>query len=310
MIESDDFSSYNYSNNNNTMSNSYMPSSNTIGSFNKKIKSFDMNVNKNKNCEITRRDVQGRSLLHYFAFNGDIESAKKLFFSYSFPVDLTDQSLNTPLHVASEFGQSNIAIILLEQQALINRQNISGKTALHLAVEGEHKEIVEILLSSGANPNILDLEGSSPLHYASANGFYEISQSLLKHGAFANIKDYSKESPLFWAIRESKVDMVELLIKNGANLNMKNDDGETPLELAQEFDEEEIAILIQKALNPSSNNTYTYSLNNYSFSSFSSPFSTPSSLILPNKSQPVNFVNPKQGQEQQQLLIENRPQSL
>jgi len=163
---------------------------------------------------------------------------------------------------------------------------MKGKTALHLAVEGEQKEIAEILLSCGANPNIVDLEGASPLHYSVANGFLDISQSLLRHGAFVNIKDYSKETPMFWAIRESKAEQVELLIKNGANVNAKNDDGETPLDLAQEFDEDDITILIQRALNP-----------------------TPSSnIILPNKSQPVNFVFPK-GMEEQPIL-ENRPQSL
>lgn len=297
MIDSDDFSSYSYSYSNDTMSNSYIPSSRLVGTIGtdneKKIKSFDMNVNK-KNFELTRRDIQGRSLLHYFAFNGDIESAKKLF-SYTFPVDLTDESLNTPLHFASEYGQSKIAILLLEQQALINRQNINGKTALHLAVERDQKEIVDILLYHGANPNIADLEGASPLHYSVANGYLDVSQSLLRHGAFVNIKDYSKETPLFWAIRESKADQVELLIKNGANVNAKNDDGETPLDLAQEFDEDDIAIIIQKVLNPSPS----------PFLSFSTPSST---IILPTKSQPVNFVLPKGLEEQP--IIENRPQSL
>jgi len=303
MIDSDDFSSCSYSND--IMSNSYMPSSRIDGThgsiINKKKKSYELDVN-NKNWEITRRDIQGRSLLHYFAFNGDIESSKKLIISYSFPVDLIDDSLNTALHVASEYGQTNIAVLLLEEQALINRQNINGKTALHLAVESDQKEVTDILLSYGANPNIVDLEGASPLHYSSANGYLDISQSLLRHGAFANIKDYSKETPLFWAIRESKVDQVELLIKNGANVNVKNDDGETPLDLSQEFDEDEIAILIQKVLNPSSS-TYSFPINNYL-----SPFSTPSSIILPNKSQPVNFVIPNKGSEQP--IIENRPQSL
>jgi len=300
MIDSDDFSSYNYSND--TMSNNYMPSSRldgNLGIFNsiKKKKSYDNDVNKN--LEITRRDIQGRCLLHYFAFNGDIESTKKLFISYSFPVDLTDESLNTPLHVACEYGQKNIAKLLLEQQALINRQNINGKTALHLAVESQQKEVVDILLSYGANPNIQDLQGASPLHLSSANGSIEISQSLLRHGAFVNKKDFAKETPLFWAIRESKVDQVEMLIKNGANVNVKNDDGETPLDLAHEFDEDDILIFLQRSLNPSSSNTYTYNI---------SSFSTPSSIILPNKSQPVNFVIPNKDSEQP--IIENRPQSL
>jgi ankyrin repeat protein len=308
MIDSDDFSSYN--NSNDTMSISYMPSSRfvdgTLGtSLNnyKKKKSYDIDVQNNnnnkKNWEITRRDIQGRCLLHYFAFNGDIESAKELFISYSFPVDLYDESLNTALHVASENGQVNIAKLLLEQQALINRQNINGKTALHLAVESQQKEVVDILLSYGANPNIEDLQGASPLHLSSANASIEISQSLLRHGAFVNKKDFAKETPLFWAIRESKVDQVEMLIKNGANVNVKNDDGETPLDLAHEFDEDDILIFLQRSLNPSSN-TYTYNI---------SSFSTPSSsIILPNKSQPVNFVIPNKGSEQP--IIENRPQSL
>lgn len=304
MIDSDDFSSYCYSHD--TMSTNFGYNNSridgTLEHSNEKKKSYDIDVNKNKkNWEITRRDIQGRSLLHYFAFNGDIESAKKLFISYSFPVDLTDESLNTSLHVASEYGQNNIAILLLEQQAMINRQNINGKTALHLAVESDQKEIVDILLAYGANPNIVDLEGASPLHYSTANGYLDISQSLLKHGAFVNIKDYSKETPLFWAIRESKSEHVDLLIKNGANINMKNDDGETPLDLAQEFDEDDIIHLIQKVLNPSLITQSTYV----------PYFSSPSSFILQNKSQPVNFVNPKMGNnEQQQQIIENRPQSL
>jgi len=297
MIDSDDFSSYGYSSHD-TMSPIILDGST------KKIKSYDIDVNKNNknnNWEITRRDIQGRCLLHYFAFNGDIDSAKKLFISYSFPVDLTDESLNTPLHVASEYGQTTLATFLIEQQANINRQNLQGKTSLHLAVESDQKEIVDILLSYGANPNISDLEGASPLHYSSANGYLDISQSLLRHGAFANIKDYSKETPIFWAIRESKADQVEMLIKHGANVNVKNDDGETLLDLAQEFDEDDIIILIQKTLNPNS----SFSISNYSSIGLPS-----SSINLPNKSQPVNFVNPKMGNEPLEQLIENRPQSL
>jgi len=294
MIDSDDFSSYGYSSHD-TMSPIILDGSN------KKIKSYDIDVNKNNknnnNWEITRRDVQGRTLLHYFSFNGNIENAKKLF-AQSFPVDLTDQALNSSLHVASQYGQWAMVAYLLEQNAFINRQNINGKTPLHLAVESEHKETVEILLSHGANPNMVDLEGATPLHYSSANGYLDISQCLLKHGAFVNYKDYSKETPLFWAIRESKIDQVDMLIKNGANINSKNDDGETPFDLAQEFDEEDITVLLQKALNYSTNFSYNYNVSIVN--------SVNSNINLP-KSLPVNFVIP--GKETGQM-VEYRPQSL
>lgn len=276
MIDSDDSSSYGYSMHNATGTHSSL----------EKKKSYDMNVTT-RNYEITRRDIQGRTLLHYFSFRGDLENAKKLM-NYSFPVDLTDNNLNSSLHVASEFAQPYLVQFLLERGALINRQNMNGKTALHLAVEKNNKQIADLLLAHGANPNIVDLEGASALHYASAYGYQEISSALLNRGAFVNIKDYSKETPLFWAIRESKIEMVELLIRNGANLNSSNDDGETPLDLAHEFDEDDISLLIQKALNPSSLSSANYNFN------------------FPLKSQPLNFVNPKS----EQPIPEYRPQSL
>ena len=284
MIESDDSSSYSSLFPQVIKGKNHMPSTSVLeanmGS--KKKKSFDINVSRN--WDLTRKDSNGRTLMHYFAFNGDIENANKLL-SYSFPIDMLDNSLNSSLHVSSEYGQRNFVTFLLANNSLINRQNINGKTSLHLAVERNQREVVDTLLYYGANPNIIDLEGASPLHYSSANGFLEISDSLIKHGAFVNIKDYAKETPIFWAIRESKIEQVQTLIKNGANLSIKNEDGETPFTLAQEFDEDDIALILQKTIQ-----------NN--FSSISN---------LPSKSQPVNFSFPKESFEQ---INEYRPQSL
>jgi len=258
-----------------------------------KKKSFDMEEQKRRTMEIvSKRDPQGRTMLHYVAYKGELPKAQQLF-ALGFPVDATDKKLNTPLHVASENGQASILSYLLQQGANVNRQNGEGKTSLHLAVENGQKQVAQILLASGASPNVQDLQGATALHHAATQESQEMLKLLIQCGAFVNARDFSKETALFYAIRESNTATVDLLVnKYGADLSLTNEDQESPLQFAREMFENDIILILQgKTVRQETNNT----INNSSF--------------IPQKSQPMMFPN-IQKEQPLQMVPNYRPQSL
>jgi ankyrin repeat protein len=258
---------------------------------NQKKKSYDIETMRKIKESLCKRDSQGRTHLHYAAFSGDLVKAQQLC-CLGFPVDVTDKNLNTPLHVASEFGHSNFVSFITQMRPNVNRQNVEGKTALHLAVQGGHLQTTQLLLSSGANPNIPDLEGAVPLHYAVANNGIDIAKSLLLFGAFVNARDYSKETPLFYAIRESNSAIVDLLVnKFKADVNIANEDEESPLSYAKELFECDIVLILQG---------HTSQVSDI----------LPSSSYLPLKSRPMQLPVSHNPLEQQQQAFFDRPQSL
>jgi len=293
MIDSEDSSSYSYVSGHGSgmqLKNQYMHISLEGNRENMKKKSYDMEAMRKIRENLAKRDNQGRTYLHYAAFSGDLKKAQQLC-SLGFSADVTDMNLNTPLHVASEYGHNSLISYLVQQRANINRQNVQGKTALHLSVEKGFLQTAQLLLYMGANPNIPDLQGAGPLHYSAANNTLEISKSLLQCGAFVNARDYAKETPLFYAIRESSLASVDLLVNNYyADVNIANEDQETALSFAKDLSENDIVMILQGHT------------------------SQPVSAILPSSSFPLKSSQPMQLPLQQkpteQQVIFDRPQSL
>jgi len=240
---------------------------------------------------LSKRDNEGRTYLHYAAFNGDLAKAQQLC-SLGFPVDVTDRSLNSSLHVASEYGHNALVSFLLQMRANVNRQNVEGKTALHLAVQRGQLQTAQLLLSNGANPNIPDLEGAAPLHCAAANNSMDIAKSLLLFGSFVNARDHFKDTPLFYAIRESHASMVDLLVnKYNADVNIENEDQENPLSFAKELSEFDIVLILQG---------HTSQVSEI----------LPSASYVPLKSQPMQLPVSQKSQGFHQDAFLDRPQSL
>ena len=57
-----------------------------------------------------------------------------------------DQNGNTLLYLAAENGEKEIAELLIEKGADVNKENKAGSTPLHLAAENGKKEIAELLV--------------------------------------------------------------------------------------------------------------------------------------------------------------------
>jgi ankyrin repeat protein len=94
-------------------------------------------------------------------------------------VDLTGQ---TPLHLAAQMGQKDIAQLLLANKADVNAKDSTHSTPLHEAAKSGVKELVELLLANKADINAKDINGHTPLHVTAANDRMNVVELLRQHG--------------------------------------------------------------------------------------------------------------------------------
>ncbi len=66
---------------------------------------------------------------------------------------------DTPLHAAACWNHIDIAKLLINNSAEVNRTNNLGQTPLHYSVAFRHNDITQILLNSGADPHIKTSDG-------------------------------------------------------------------------------------------------------------------------------------------------------
>uniref|UniRef100_A0A452HI84 Uncharacterized protein n=1 Tax=Gopherus agassizii TaxID=38772 RepID=A0A452HI84_9SAUR len=136
------------------------------------------------------------------AFNNNKQSIFRILLEYSkglspdMMVSALFKELVTPLHVASQRGNVDVAQQLLNYKANINAKDKQSKTPLHLAAEKGDHAMVELLLSFNADPNAMDKEKKTPLHTAAMGGHLNTVKVLLAQKARFGIKDMDG-SPLF-----------------------------------------------------------------------------------------------------------------
>ena len=132
-------------------------------------------------CQATS---QKRNALHIATNFKCIGFAEALVEKFPELLTRADFKGDTPLHIASRTGCSNMVKCFLEsknaKQAL-EMKNERADTALHVAVRNGHLEVVNRLVQE--NPKLLDLVNNhkeSPLYLAVERGFFKIANELLK----------------------------------------------------------------------------------------------------------------------------------
>jgi ankyrin repeat protein len=197
------------------------------------------------------------SLGEYRSLEGGLRVAQ-LLLDHGTDVNARRKDNQTPLHLASYFGNVEIARLLLDRGADLEAEwgDLEAKP-LHRVSLGEYKSqeggirVAQLLLDRGADVNTRRNDQQTPLHLASYFGNVEIVRLLLNHGADLEAAwGDMAEKPLHRAslgeyrYEEGGVRVAQLLLDHGAYVNTRRKDNQTPLHLASYFGNVKIVRLL------------------------------------------------------------------
>jgi HAD superfamily hydrolase (TIGR01549 family) len=106
-----------------------------------------------------------------------------------------DETANTPLLWAVEFGQIEVVSYLLGQNVNVNHRGYLGATPACRAARRGHADILTLLAKAGADLNIANNKFQSPLHFAAFKENVDCVKVLLDHGANTGALDRKGRTP-------------------------------------------------------------------------------------------------------------------
>lgn len=133
---------------------------------------------------VHRLSPDGFSALHLAAFFGKPEIAR-LLLDAGAAVDryTTNDLANQPLHAAAAGRHIEICRLLLAAGADVDATQHGGYTPLHEAAQHGDAEMVELFLSAGADPTIAVPDGGTPADLAETAGHLDVANRLRKVSA-------------------------------------------------------------------------------------------------------------------------------
>lgn len=115
-------------------------------------------------------------------------------------VNLVDNQMRNPLHLATMMGNHRIVSLLVDRGASVSQQDIDGAIPLHYACNSHIICLNELITAkeSIAHINLQQKNGFSPLIIATLSDEPNIIELLIRCGAYVNIKDYRGRSALHY----------------------------------------------------------------------------------------------------------------
>ena len=210
------------------------------------MKWFDKRPDLGRNSPEIPTGGAGEGSLHEAALNGKLEKAAALIKANPELVfDQHSYAEQAPLHLAVEYGNLDVAKLLLANKADVEAKAHGGWTPLLNAVFGGNKAVVELLLDHHADVNVKEEVGRTPLHVAAENGYTEIAKVLLAHKAEVNARNHDGMTPLHVTAALGTKDMVVLLLGNNADFNAKDNFGKMPLDRALAANHKDVAEILR-----------------------------------------------------------------
>ena len=164
--------------------------------------------------------------LHSLAWDGKLETMKKLVKGHKADVNARGGLFETPLQAASAGGFDNIVRYLLDEGAdPCLTGGIFGHALSGAAFSGLLKYIDE-LMNNGAVIDHQDVQGRSAIHLAAWRGDLQMFQALKKAGATIALRDYQGRSVMYHAAMGDSTDIVEELLADMDTSVLNNEDNE------------------------------------------------------------------------------------
>ncbi len=147
------------------------------------------------------------------------------------------------LLVALQSESPKSAMVLVKHpQTQVNVQNQLGETPLMLAAINNQFQLAQVLIERGADVN---REGWTPLHYASTRGHREMMRLLLDNDAYIDSESANGTTPLMMAAYAAPALAVKLLLEEGADPTLVNSGNASALDLALSKDHQQSAFYIR-----------------------------------------------------------------
>ncbi len=127
-------------------------------------------------------------------------------------------------------------------QTNVNVQNQLGETPLMLAAINNQLELAKVLIERGADVN---REGWTPLHYAATRGHREMMRLLLENDAYIDSESANGTTPLMMAAFSTSPLAVKLLLEEGADPTLVNHGNASALDIALSKDHQQSAFYIR-----------------------------------------------------------------
>jgi ankyrin repeat protein len=180
---------------------------------------------------------------------GNVDVVQR-FLASGFNVNECDLRKRSPLFVAVDNVQADVAECLMRHGADVNLSDEFGRSPLHLAAEIGSVRLLDVLLNSNANVNQTDKSKKTPLFKAVEKG-KSIVLTLINHGADVNLCDNRGRSPLHAALENGHLFAVRILLKQNASVNIADEEGLSPLHLSSQIGNSEgVEILLTAQAKP------------------------------------------------------------
>ncbi len=221
-------------------------------------------IDTDPNLDINEVEEEtGNSALHYAIIehanpiNTDADTAgyllviQELLDYAGINLNLKDKTTGrTPLHLAVQFNQQRIVILLLAAAGiLVQTADDKQQTALHYAASLGHTHLISAMLASfGSHVEAQDSDGKTALHLAAANGHADTVSFFSAYtgggiAALAGTEDNDGNTALHLAAENGRTDVVAVILRADRGrtfLNSTNDRDETPLHLAAKFGRDDV----------------------------------------------------------------------
>eukprot|EP00730_Choanoeca_flexa_P018614 TRINITY_DN9059_c0_g1_i5.p1 TRINITY_DN9059_c0_g1~~TRINITY_DN9059_c0_g1_i5.p1 ORF type:complete len:868 (+),score=115.46 TRINITY_DN9059_c0_g1_i5:58-2661(+) len=185
-----------------------------------------------RGASCTAKDEDGSSVLHVAVEHAP--AMLPLLVKHTEQVDVTDASMQTPLHLAAKLGLDNALEALLAAKPNVLSKDRYGQLPAFLACKQGHTSTLKRLMEADERQaQQTDHRGWTMMHWAAALGHLDHCDVLLRSGVPIDVQESNGLTPCFLAVNQQDLAVVQWFLAQGLSQpDLTDQEGQTLLHLA------------------------------------------------------------------------------